>query len=75
MAIKCPHCGSEKTATNGLCPNCMKFSSLEPSRPTEAARHAAFSILQRHPDCLRDDVVLNDLIDDIATAIDHRVIA
>lgn len=35
----------------------------------EEARAIAFRILQRHPDCLRDDVVMNDLIEDIASAI------
>ena len=35
----------------------------------------AFKILQRHPDCLRDDVVLNDLITDIADAIGAAAMA
>ena len=34
-----------------------------------AARLVAFKILVNHPDCLRDDVSLNELIEDIATAI------
>lgn len=38
--------------------------------PSTAARQEAFNILTRHPPCLRDDVSLSDLIDDIATAID-----
>jgi hypothetical protein len=38
--------------------------------PTPAARAIAFKILRKHPECLRDDVVMNDLIDDIAAAID-----
>jgi hypothetical protein len=38
----------------------------------EEARQIAFTILIRHPDCLRDDVSLNDLIEEIAQAIiDH----
>ncbi len=38
------------------------------------ARNTAFQILIRHPDCLRDDVSLNGLIEDIAAAIEgsHR---
>lgn len=32
-------------------------------------RQIAFNILTRHPDCIRDDVSLNDLIEDIAAAI------
>ena len=36
------------------------------------ARQIAFLILTHHPDCLRDDVSLNDLIEEIARAIiDH----
>jgi hypothetical protein len=35
----------------------------------EEARQIAFSILTHHPDCLRDDVSLNDLIEEIAQAI------
>lgn len=38
--------------------------------PTTWARHQAFNILTRHPDCLRDDVVMDDLIDDIAARLD-----
>lgn len=33
------------------------------------ARQIAFGILRGHGDCLRDDVVLNELIEDIAKAI------
>lgn len=43
----------------------------ELSEPSPSARQAAFRILQRHPPCLRDGVPLNDLIDDIAAAIDN----
>lgn len=43
------------------------------TEPTEASRQTAFSLLLRHPDVLQDDVSLNDLIDDIATAIDRAV--
>ena len=32
-------------------------------------RLTAFKILRRHPDCLKDDVSMNDLIDEIAEAI------
>ena len=38
--------------------------------PTAASRQIAFVILTQHGDCLLDDVSLNDLIDDIAAAID-----
>jgi hypothetical protein len=38
-------------------------------RTPETAKRVAFGILTRHPDCLQDDVSLNDLIDDIANAI------
>ena len=38
--------------------------------PTTWARQQAFSILTRHPDCLKDDVSMNDLIDDIAERLD-----
>ena len=38
--------------------------------PSAAARVIAFKILTRHPDVLQDDVSMNDLIDDIASAID-----
>lgn len=38
--------------------------------PSTKSRHIAFQILTRHGDCLIDDVSLNDLIDDIAKAID-----
>ncbi len=37
--------------------------------PEWQARQAAFNILSRHPDCLKDDTPLEDLIEDIATAI------
>lgn len=37
--------------------------------PIGQARQIAFSILTKHPDCLRDDVSLSNLIDDIAAAI------
>ena len=33
------------------------------------ARLVAFHILTKHPDCLRDDVPLNELVEDIAVAI------
>ena len=39
--------------------------------PSAFARATAFNILTRHPECLRDDVTLNDLMDDIAIAIDR----
>jgi hypothetical protein len=42
----------------------------ERNEPSASARQIAFSILTRHPDCVQDDVSLNDLIDDIAAAID-----
>lgn len=69
MTFACTHCGAEKQTLNGLCPKCHRFSSLEPKEPSREARQTAFKILSKHPDCLRDDVVLNDLIDDIALAI------
>ena len=34
------------------------------------ARQEAFNILSRHSDCIRDDVVMNELIDDIAQSLD-----
>lgn len=37
---------------------------------SDAARAGAFAIVLRHGDVLRDDVSLNDLIEDIAAAID-----
>ena len=40
------------------------------SEPSTTARQTAFNILTRHPTCLTDDMPLNDLIDDIADAID-----
>lgn len=40
------------------------------SEPTTWARLQAFEILTRHPDCLRDDAVMNGLIDDIADRLD-----
>jgi hypothetical protein len=41
--------------------------------PSKAARATAFQILTNHPDCLRDDTVLNGLIDDIAAAVDAGI--
>lgn len=38
--------------------------------PSASARLTAFNILQRHPRCVREYEPLNDLIDDIAFAID-----
>lgn len=38
--------------------------------PSTWARQVAFNLLTRHPDCLRDDTVMNDLIDDIAERLD-----
>lgn len=40
------------------------------SEPTAASRQTAFGIVTRHGECFHDDVSLNDLIDEIATAID-----
>ena len=40
------------------------------AEPSTEARQEAFNILARHPDCIRDDVVMNDLIDDIAQSLD-----
>lgn len=40
------------------------------AEPTAKARVKAFEILRRHPECLRDDTVMDDLIDEIARAID-----
>lgn len=40
------------------------------TEPSTAARKLALDILMRHPPCLRDDVPLNYLIDDIAASID-----
>lgn len=38
--------------------------------PTQAQnRQTAFAILTKHPNCLRDDVPLDDLIEDIAAAL------
>lgn len=34
------------------------------------SRTIAFQILTRHPDCLRDDVSLSGLIEDVAAAIE-----
>ena len=39
--------------------------------PSAAARQVAFQILSAHPECLRDDVSMNDLIDRIAMALDN----
>jgi len=36
------------------------------------ARLVAFHILTKHPDCLRDDVPLNELVEDIAVAIAEK---
>lgn len=75
MTFVCPHCGTDKSTLNGLCSHCMKFSSLVQPEPSGEARKAAFDILRKHPGCLRQDVVLNDLIDEIAIALDghaHR---
>lgn len=41
------------------------------SGPSDYARAKAFNMLTRHPDCLQDDYPLQDLIDDIAAAIDE----
>jgi hypothetical protein len=38
--------------------------------PSTWARQVAFNLLTRHPDCLRDDVVMNEFIDDIADRLD-----
>jgi hypothetical protein len=40
------------------------------TEPTTGSRQTAFNILKRHGDCFADDVSLNDLLDDIAAAID-----
>lgn len=66
----CTHCGAVKETLNGLCAQCSKFSHEEPREPSAATRQRAFGILQRHPDCLRDDVMLNELIEDIAEQIE-----
>lgn len=39
--------------------------------PSSYARAKAFNALTKHPDCLKDDTVMNDLIDEIASAIDQ----
>ena len=44
------------------------LGSGEPE-PSSKARVKAFSILRSHPECLRDNAVMNELIDDIARAI------
>ena len=38
-------------------------------QPSGAARQQAFEILRRHPDCLRDDTVQDELLEDIAAAL------
>jgi hypothetical protein len=40
------------------------------AEPSTESRQKAFAILIRHGDVLQDDASLNDLIDDIAAAID-----
>lgn len=39
------------------------------SSPLVQARGIAFGILRKHPDCLQDDVVLDELLEDIAQAV------
>lgn len=41
------------------------------TEPSTAARKLASDILMRHPPCLRDDVPMNYLIDDIAASIEQ----
>lgn len=45
------------------------------TEPTTWARHQAFNILTRHGDVLRDDVSMNELIDDIAARLDDARIS
>jgi hypothetical protein len=46
-------------------------STTMTDEPSENSMLRALRILQRHPDCLRDDVVLNDLMHDIAAEIER----
>ena len=39
--------------------------------PSAWAKSKAFNALTKHPECLLDDMVLTDLIDEIAAAIDE----
>lgn len=41
--------------------------------PTAESKMIAFRVLRNHSDCLRDDVNLDDLIDDIASELDTAV--
>lgn len=41
------------------------------TEPSAWARAKAFNALTRYPDCLKDDTVMNDLIDEIAEALDE----
>lgn len=45
---------------------------MKSPEPSAGSRQEAFAILTQHGDVLQDDVSLNDLIDDIAAAIDER---
>ena len=45
-------------------------AATAPAQPSGEARHMAYKILTRHPTCLADDEPLDDLIEDIACAIE-----
>lgn len=47
------------------------MSADNSKEPSAWARAKAFNALTRHSDCLKDDTVMNDLIDEIATALDE----
>lgn len=46
-----------------------ELAELQRLSPIVQARMVAFRVLARHPDCLLDDTVLDDLLEDIAQAI------
>lgn len=46
-----------------------ELAELRRLSPITQARMLAFRILGRHPDCLLDDTVLGDFLEDIAQAI------
>lgn len=45
------------------------IAELRRLSPILQARAVAFRVLTKHPDCLLDDTVLDDLLEDIAQAI------
>lgn len=45
------------------------LATLRQLSPITRARAEAFRVMTRHPDCLLDDVPLDELLEDIAQAI------